>query len=135
VSHQGVRDGQRHIAMLNDQRLGLGKGEHQTGVDGGFRRAMRGTAPLVVSLSVAEAYHRNRTLFFMAIVMGLASWATVGPPKTHSKPVAKLQFCARNTWKAEAPARETVRYLRRLVRNCEKGSGAAPPLRREPVAD
>jgi hypothetical protein len=26
VSHQGVRDGQRHIAMLNDQRLGLGKG-------------------------------------------------------------------------------------------------------------
>ena len=104
MSHQGVRDGQRHIAMLNDQRLGLGKGEHQTGVDGGFRRAMRGTAPLVVSLSVAEAYHRNRTLFFMAIVMGLASWATVGPPKTHSKPVAKLQFCARNTWKAEAPA-------------------------------
>jgi hypothetical protein len=33
----------------------------------------------------------------MAIVMGLASWATVGPPKKHLKPVAKLQFCARNT--------------------------------------
>ena len=39
VNHQGVRDSQHHIAMLNDQRLGLGEGEHQIGVDGRLRRA------------------------------------------------------------------------------------------------
>jgi hypothetical protein len=39
VNHQGaIRDGQHHIAMSNDQRLGLGEAEHQIGVDGGRSR-------------------------------------------------------------------------------------------------
>lgn len=37
ANHRGVRDGQHRIAMLTDQRLGLGEGEHQIGVDGAFR--------------------------------------------------------------------------------------------------
>jgi len=37
MNHQGLRDGQHRIAMSNDQRLGLGDGEHQIGVDGGLR--------------------------------------------------------------------------------------------------
>jgi hypothetical protein len=41
VNHQGVRDGQHRRAMSNDQRLGLGEGKHQIGVDGGLRRAYK----------------------------------------------------------------------------------------------
>jgi hypothetical protein len=44
---------------------------------------MRGTAPLVVSCRWLKPTDRNRTLSFTAMVMGLAIWATMGPPKTH----------------------------------------------------
>jgi hypothetical protein len=51
---------------------------------------VRGTAPLVVSCQWLKPTDRNRTLFFIAIVVGLAISTTIGPPKTHSKSVVKL---------------------------------------------
>ena len=83
---------------------------------------MRGTVPLVVSCRWLKPTDRNRTLSFTAIVMGLAIWATMGPPKTHSKPVAKLQFCARNTWKSRSASHSESLPC---VSSAERGMGLA----------